>query len=369
MLEFLLLLFLLILVLLVVFITIDRLRNKSNIPKSPPPLVYDTGLNPNSLSFPDYFYKEPPVSTVHLPEWAEPIAHNQLVDFGPYIIGIGISGLIIIDPMGGQHIITVSAPPRITYADSMVIYIETKQDTIILARGSPFITTNHPLPIKTDNGDLKPIWRPTLMGFTNLSILPDNVGLNLLLGVNYNVVIRQATFEKKNKLKWHTSGPDSLLLFVPYNDTVVGKPTNVTVKFKRGVYRLERGDVWQFPLNSFTVRSISDIESNIDRIVYDPCCGRLVDLDDPDNSIPRLLKWVENNKSHLQMGIINPILRFVYGIVTSDSFFAPHYGIDFYKRSIYTNNLKDIPGTEIIDDLMTLVNLYPETPKTIARFN
>lgn len=350
---FCLVLLILVLIAIMTFVTIERRRRSTNVPSTPPAKTYKLGMDPNYIPFPYEYYRIPPIPTCHLPEWSEAIAHNHLVDFGAYKIGINDNQIAIIDANGGKHRIQLSSRPRITYADPMVLYIETTEETIIISRGSPFITTNKTLKVITDSGLLKPKWYQSISGFVHLTILPYHSNLQFILNINTQVIIRKTTIEKGGKLAWHTTGPDPLLLFIPQNLSEVAQPTGIIFKLGNTDYRLERGNIWTY--TDFNGYPISDVPSNYDKIVYDPRGGRLIDLDQPYETIPRLLKWVEEHKLTRNMGIINPILRYVYGIVPGDSYFSPHYGIDFYHRRMPKINLDGFSNVEIIKDLMSLI--------------
>lgn len=334
--------------------------------------IYAPGMNPDEQPFPivnncDIFGEKcddtveispTVIPTVPLSQGMEKLAENQLVDFGPYLFGIYDSHLAIVDSEGGKHRMFLGENVRITYADIMVLYIETKTTKVVIAKGSPFISVRNPMAfIKTDQGNLKPQWRNGPNGYRNCSILPKNKHLEQLLTLNSNVLLISAHIRaKKIELIWSKNGTDHVLMLIPAYLPPVASLTGIFLKTPRVTFRLERGSIWNYPLRSFRPIKNNQKASKLENIVYDSVGKKLIDKEDPQNSVSKIIQWLNEN-SHVRNDPYNyAIVRSNFCILQKENKFVCWYSVDFYYRTIPIVNLDNIPNVEIIHKLYELLS-------------
>lgn len=354
MLELILLVSVLLMFGVLVLITVEGRKKKEIDPNDYKiPNVYMLGLSPDTQAFPEKQYQVPIIPTVPLSQSMEGISENRLVDFGPYFFGINGASLAIVDSNGGRHRIFLGENIRITYADNMILKINTPKTEIIISKGSPFISVSNPnIKIQTDSGNITPIRRKAPRGYYNWSILPNNDSLELLLTLNSDILLSSIHINSNMSLTWWREGTSNLLMLIPANLTPVAKFTGIYLETNKGIFRLERGNVWEYSLQSFYQVKSNINPSDIDDIVYDPLRRRLVDMSDVYNSVQKILKWLENNYKSTDNSKIYSILRSNFKIIKNDKFFVDWYSVDFYFRT--TPMLK----SEVVKDIEILYHLY-----------
>jgi hypothetical protein len=373
MLEFILLALVFLLLGMLVVVSIDTHKQSETLEtKNRNFEIYTPGMNPNKQPFPivndcntfgkkcDDTVKICPtiIPTVPLSQEMEKLAENGLVDFGPYLFGIYNSYLAIVDSEGGKHRMFLGDNIRITYADIMVLYIETKTTKVVIAKGSPFISVQNPKAyIETDQGNLKPQWRNGPNGYRNCSILPQNKQLEQLLSLNSDVLLISAHIRaKKIELIWSKNGTGHILMLIPAHLSPVASLTGVFLDTPRGKFRLERGSVWNYSLRSFQPIKNDQKASKLENIVYDCVGKKLIDKEDPQNSVLKIIQWLNEN-SHMRIDSYNyAIVRSNFCILQKENKFVCWNSVDFYYRTFPIINLENIPNVEILHKLYELLS-------------